>query len=189
MVSTWFLILFFNQSSENISFRFMHCGNHENVPLRPPGVKSIMDCWPQLLPLWIQHCICCQALLPMACSQAVTKHTAGKLASQARCRVPLKEDFSLRTLWAWPNLSWNYSGVCDVGLSFLPSLISQASDLHYGMKAPSAFFCSVPNTYFVHLIPCWRSFLSRPGQCISRLDLTLFTDTGRQLYNNGEKIW
>ena len=99
MVSTWFLILCFNQSSENISFRFMHCGNHENVPLRPPGVKSIMDCWPQLLPLWIKHCICCQALLPMACSQAVTKHTAGKLAYWARCRAPLKDDLGLRALY------------------------------------------------------------------------------------------
>lgn len=138
MVSTWFLILFFNQSSENISFRFMHCGNHENVPLRPPGVKSIMDCWPQLLPLWIQHCICCQALLPMACSQAVTKHTAGKLASQARSRVPLTDDLAwglcmgltksflklFRSLWRWaffPSFShftgirpalWNEASLC-----------------------------------------------------------------------------
>ena len=100
MVSTWFLILFFNQSSENISFRFMYCGSHENVPLRSPAVKSIMDCWPQLLPLWIQHCICCQALLPMACTQPMTKPAAIlKLAYWVRCRTPLMDDFGLRTLY------------------------------------------------------------------------------------------
>lgn len=141
MVSTWFLILFFNQSSENISFRFMHCGNHENVPLRPPGVKSIMDCWPQLLPLWIQHCICCQALLPMACSQAVTNHTAGKLASQARSRVPLTDDFGLRTLYG-PDRIFPETIPESVTLGFLSFLLSfhrhQTCTMEWRLPLPSS---------------------------------------------------
>ena len=77
----------------------MHCGNHENVPLTS-WCEEYNGLLAQLLPLWIQHCICCQALLPMACSQAVTKHTAAlKLAFQARWRAPLKDDFGLRTLY------------------------------------------------------------------------------------------
>lgn len=168
----------------------MHCGNHENVPLRPPGVKSIMDCWPQLLPLWIQHCICCQALLPMACSQAVTKHTAGlKLAYQARCRVPLKDDFGLRTLCGPDQIFPETIPESETFDSTLLPSFSHFTGIRPALwNEASSAFCSVPNKYFVHLILCWQSFLSRPRQCISQLDLTLFTDRGRQFCNSGEKI-
>lgn len=76
----------------------MYCGCHENVPLVSPAVGHIMACWPQLLPLCIQHCICCQAPLAMACTQPMTEHAGvQKQAYPVMSRTALMNDSGLRT--------------------------------------------------------------------------------------------
>lgn len=105
---------------------------HENAPVRPPIVRSIIDQQPEILSLWIQHCICPKDILLWEGSQPTLDHLRDTKVGPFRQYAGLLSNFDSRTprqpgqIFLGTALQ---SETPHIQSSFLPSLLHNLKDL------------------------------------------------------------